>query len=136
MKNRLISFLAALFLLTPLSVCTAAVEWEVRQTLDIGEEPLDVALSSSGGHVFVLTQKREILIYSPDGALLDRIAVGQTVDGIETGPRDDILILKSKKDAKVQIVTLDFIQEVRVEGSPFKGPRDARVAIAVFSDFQ
>jgi hypothetical protein len=36
----------------------------------------------------------------------------------------------------VEIVTIDFIQNINVSGSPFKGPEDAAVVIAVFDDFE
>jgi hypothetical protein len=35
-----------------------------------------------------------------------------------------------------EILVLDFIQNIDVSDSPFKGPADAAVTIAVFSDFQ
>jgi protein-disulfide isomerase len=136
MKTRLISLIAMCLAASPLAVCTATVEWSVLQTLKTGEPPLALAVSPGGGRVFVLTEKREVLIYSPEGVLQERIAVGQNVDGIQAGPRDDVLFLVSRKDATIQLVTLDFIQEIPLQGSPYKGSRDARVSIAVFSDFQ
>lgn len=45
-------------------------------------------------------------------------------------------ILSSRTGSTVQLITLDFIQNINVTGSPFKGPADAPIAIAVFSDFQ
>ncbi len=45
-------------------------------------------------------------------------------------------ILKSAQDKKIQIVALDFIQQINVSGSPYKGVDDAPVVIAVFSDFE
>jgi len=62
--------------------------------------------------------------------------VGSQVDSIEVGPWEDVILLVSKKDKEVQILLLDFIKDIDLSNSPFKGPADAPVKIAVFSDFQ
>ena len=68
--------------------------------------------------------------------LKEKINVGSQVDQIKVGPREDLLLLTSKQNKTVQILTLDFITPVNVAGSPFKGPADAPVMIAVFNDFE
>jgi hypothetical protein len=62
--------------------------------------------------------------------------VGKSVEGIKVGPREDVLLLTSGKDKTVQLITLDFIQEINVSGSPFKGNADAPVAVTTFDDFE
>ena len=114
----------------------ATVEWNVLQTLKIEKKPLDAAMSKNGKWIYVLTDSGEILIYESNGRLRDRIAVGDTIDGIKAGPREDILLLTSRKDATVKIITLDFVHKINLEGSPFKGPAGAPVVIVNFSDFQ
>ena len=114
----------------------AAVEWDIQRTLNLMEPPLDVAVSLNGRWVFVLTQSGSVHIYTPDGRLEETIQVGPRVDQIRVGPREDLLLLTSKADKTVQMVTLDFIRPINVSGSPFKGPDDAPVVIAVFSDFE
>ncbi|UCG66935.1 MAG: hypothetical protein JSW12_08045 [Deltaproteobacteria bacterium] len=132
----------AVFLLTGLIVLGffgyghAEVEWTVQRILQMEKTPIDFAVSLNGRWVFVLTDQGEILIYASDGTLKDTISVGKFVDGIKAGPRDDILLLSSRRDKSVRIITLDFIQEINVSGSPFKGPAEAPVVLAVFSDFQ
>jgi len=137
MKRHLSLVLMVLILLfTGYAECLAAVEWNILQTLKIEKTPRDVAMSLDGKWIYVLTDDGEVLIYSPAGKLLDHISVGETVDGIKAGPREGILLLTSRKDATVQIITLDFIKTINVEDSPFKGPADAPVVMAVFNDFQ
>ena len=114
----------------------AAVEWEITKTLEIDGIPLDVALSPDGKNMFVLTDRGRILVYSTKNTPTDQIEVGNQIDQIKVGSQGKVLILSSKKDRTVQIVSLDFIQSINVEGSPFKGPADAPVVIAVFDDFQ
>ncbi|NIS70072.1 MAG: hypothetical protein GTO12_14360 [Proteobacteria bacterium] len=137
MKSRFAIFLVTLFvLLAWLASGPAAVEWNVTGTLNLKEKARDAAMSLNGKWIFVLTEKGEILIYSSDGKLKDTISVGKTVESIKAGPREDVLLLTSGEAKTVQIITLDFIQEINISGSPFKGNADAPVAIATFNDFE
>ena len=137
MKNRITTFLLSLsFIFAVFVHGHAEVEWNLHRTFKTQKAPLDVDVSINGRWVFVLTEQGEILIYSSNGRLKDTIHVGDTIDEIKAGPREDILFLSSRKDSTVQLITLDFIQNINVSGSPFKGPADAPIAIAVFSDFQ
>ena len=137
MKTRLVVFLLVpVILLTLCPHSFALVDWDVKKTLKIEKTPVDVAVSLNGRYVFVLTAQGSILIYSGDGSLEDEITVGNHVDGIKVGPEQDILLLTSRKNKTVEILVLDFVQNIDVSKSPFKGPADAVVAIAVFSDFQ
>jgi Family of unknown function (DUF6476) len=138
MKSRFAVFLVTLFLLITWlsSTSPATVEWDVAGTLNLKEKPRDAAMALNGKWIFVLTDKGEILIYSSDGKLEDTISVGEGVEGIKVGPREDILLLTSGKDKTVQIITLDFIQEINLSGSPFRGKVDAPVAIVTFNDFE
>ncbi|MBP1741880.1 MAG: oxidoreductase, partial [Deltaproteobacteria bacterium] len=89
-----------------------------------------------GKYIFVLTDKGKVLVYNPDGTLSDTIPVDKSVNSIKAGPREEILILVSSKMKTVQMAVLDFVQQINVTGSPFKGAADAPVTIALFTDFQ
>lgn len=137
MNNKIAALLlipAILLTLCPLG--KAEVEWDVKKTLNIEKTPLDVAVSVNGRWVFVLTDQGSVIIYSGDGELEDEITVGKHVDGIKVGPEEDILLLSSGKNKTVQILLLDFIQNIDISNSPFKGEVEAPVQIAVFGDFQ
>ena len=137
MKGRLAILLMTIsVLLTWFAHSPAEVELNVKSTLSIKEKPLDVAMSINGRWIFVLTNKGEVLVYSPDGTLRESLPVGNTVDAIQAGPREDILLLTSREDSTIEIITLDFIQDINLSDSPFKGPADAPVAVAVFTEFQ
>ena len=114
----------------------AVVEWNVYEILKTDAPPVDVAISKNGKWIFVLTAAGDILIHTPEGKLQETIGVGKHIDQIEVGPREDLLVLKSQKKQTVEILILDFIRDISTEGAPFKGPADAPVVIAVFSDFQ
>jgi hypothetical protein len=132
----------AVLVLIPMIVFTlfspihAAVEWGLLKTYNIEVTPLDMAISKYGRWVFVLTEQGEILIYSRDGALNDKIHVGNFIDGIKPGPSENILLLSSRKGKTVQLIAFNFIQDIHVGGAPFRGPSDAPVVVAVFADFQ
>jgi len=131
---------ACLLALTMVVVWTAKsfalVEWHRYEILKTDTSPLDIAVSPDGQRIFVLTTSGEILIYSPEGRLQDKIDAGKHIDQIEMGPSDDLLLLKSRKNKTIEIMVIDFIQTINTADSPFKGPADASVVIAVFSDFQ
>jgi len=136
MRFRILIFKAVVILLGWFAPGTASVEWDVTGTLNLEEKPRDAAMSLSGKWIYVLTHRGEILIYASSGKLEDTISVGEHVDSIRVGPKDDVLLLTSGKEKRVQIVTLDFIKEIDVSGSPFKGNADAPVVVATFDDFE
>jgi hypothetical protein len=137
MKSKFAIFLVTLVLLfTWLTLSPATVEWDVAGTLNLKQKPRDAAIALNGRWIYVLTYDGEILIYSSDGKLEDSISVGKSVEGIKVGPREDVLLLTSGQDKTVQLVLLDFIQEINISESPFKGNSDAPVAIATFNDFE
>ena len=112
------------------------LEWEVYQTLQLDASPIDVAITLDGRKIFILTDKGKILIYSTSKQPDATIDVGKHVDQIKLGPRGDTLILGSGKNKTVQVISIDFVQTINTSGSPFKGPAEAPVVIAVFDDFQ
>jgi ABC-type uncharacterized transport system permease subunit len=112
------------------------VEWNVYKSMQLDETPIDVALTADGRRIFVLTDQGQVLIYSSTDKMEAKIDVGKHVDQIKLGPRGETLILRSGKNKTVELVTLDFIQKISTTGSPFKGPENAPVVIAVFDDFQ
>lgn len=114
----------------------AEVEYNIQRTLKTAAPPIDIAVSANGQRIFVLTETGNILVYSPAGRLQDKIDVGRHIDQIEIGPKEDLLLIKSRKNRTIQILALDFIRKISTFKSPFKGPANAPVTIIVFSDFQ
>ena len=119
-----------------MSYAAGSVEWNVLKTMKLETAPIDVALSLDGKWIFVLTEQGQILIYSSKGPLKDKIDVGNHFDHIKVGPRGEHLLLNSNQNKSVQLIKLDFIQNINVSGSPFKGREDAIVVVAVFDDFE
>ncbi len=137
MYNRICSYV--LIILTSLCLTIPAVaktDWRVNQTVQLEQPPIDLQVSSSKKWIYVLTSDSKILIYDARGQLKDTITVEPDIDQIKAGSRDDMLFLLSRKNKTFQAITIDFVEEINTQGSPVKGPTDAPVTIAVFSDFQ
>ena len=114
----------------------ASVNWEIHKTIHLENTPLDVVSSANGKWIFILSENNTILIYSNNGYLKDEIPIKGDISQIQAGPREDILLLTSKKNRSVQVLKLEFIQEIDTSGASFLGNPDAPVVITVFTDYQ
>jgi DNA-binding beta-propeller fold protein YncE len=138
-RNRFVSVLVLLLSAIVMSLPAkihAAAELTPLKELDLKARPLDVATAPDGQKLFVLTPG-EILVYSvPEGAVTDRIPVAKDFDRIAFSPQGNTLILTSSTKNILKTVLLDFIYDIDITGLPVKGPKEAPVTIAVFSDYQ
>ena len=139
MISTFVKFSLAPVLLTVLTTASwvlAAVEITPQKTLKTDGVPVDVAVTQDGNLTFILTDSGSVLIYDQAGNLTDTIEIGPHIDQIEIGPRGERLVVTSRKNKTVEIITLDFIHEINTLGSPTKGPPEAPMVIVAFSDFQ
>jgi len=113
-----------------------ALEWHMARTMKLDTPPLDAAISLSGNRIFVLAANGDLLVYTPQGKLAGTIPVGDHVDRIRVGPREDLVLLLSKKNSTVQTLVIDFVQQISSQDAPYKGPANAPVVVTVFDDFQ
>ena len=135
--NLLKMLIVSLVLAISVSVGSATLEWEILRTLKLDSPPLDMAVAPDGKFVYILTDKGEIQIYDlGDGRLKDKIEIREPVDQIKVGPGGDQLFVTDRQNKTVKVIGLDFIKQITINGSPFKGPEDAPVVIADFSDFE
>jgi hypothetical protein len=78
-----------------------------------------------------------VLIYSDLGdSPVNRISVGDHFNQLAFAENLDLLVLSSNSSSKVEMLRIDLINAVSIEGSPYYGKADARVTIAVFDDYQ
>lgn len=112
------------------------VEISEEKIFTLAEKPLDVVVSRDGQHIFVLSEEGNLLIYTGEGVLSDRLEMGKSFEVLEETPGEGTLILTARNENLLKIVTLAFPAKINTKGSPFKGPEDAPVEIIVFSDFQ
>ncbi len=123
-------------IMCPLQAHSAQTEWQVLQTLQFEDEPLDMLVENRTRRVYVLNDAGEILVYGFNGKMRGKINVGPDVVQIKAGPSDGILFLLRKQGKTIQSISIDVTEEINISGSPLKGEKDAPVTIAVFSDFQ
>ncbi len=127
--------LLVLVLASPFHV-RAAVEVKIEKTLQTDSAPIDVIVSADGRTTFVLTDNGYVLVYDKRGELTESIEIGSHIDGIDLDPGGERLYATSRQNKTVEIIQLSFIKKINTNGSKFKGPADAPVTIAVFSEFQ
>jgi protein-disulfide isomerase len=135
-RAAVVSMMTLLLVFGSLMPGRAALEWRVDKTFRFKTPPIDMAISSKGNWIFTLIEGGIVEIYDAKGQLAGKIDVGDDIDQIGVGPREDFLVVKSRKNKTVQVLAIEFIQDIDITGSPFKGPADAPVTIIVFSDFQ
>ena len=119
-----------------LSPVHAEVEYNVLKTYKLEDQPVDMAFSANRNEIYVLNPKGELLIYAANGRLTEKINVGKGYDRLQLIQSSDVLCLSSRKDKKIQVIQLEFVQKIDTSGSPYKGSENAPVVIAVFSEFQ
>ena len=107
-----------------------------QQEMHLFSEAHDLTVSSDGRFTFVLTKNGMISIYAASGELVQSLKGGQGFDSIEYSAAGNRLLLSGSNEKEVKILTLAMLYELDYRGSPFKGPADAPVTIAVFNDFQ
>lgn len=114
----------------------AAIEWTVTKQLTVDAPLLDVTTSPDGKWMIGLAPG-EILVYSMnEGKVISRTAVDKAFDKLTYSAADQTVIVTSTKEKRLQFIQLDVVNQFSYAGSPFKGPENARVVMAVFSDYQ
>ena len=118
------------------SLAWAEVEMSVSKTMKLESKPIDMAVSADGKYTFILAEGGKVLIYDSNGTLKDTLTVSKTVFSISSSPNGDFLLLADSTANTLQIVKLDYVVDIDISNLPFKGPENAPVLIAVFSDYQ
>ncbi len=137
MRLKLLLILIMLFSMTiPASGGMADVDGQIVSKLTLAETPLDMRLSKDGNWLYLLTASGNLLIYSSQGNYNGKINVGRGFDQIEAGPTQAQVYMLSRKSKSIQVVEVSYTFDIDISASPFKGPADAPVVIAEFTDFQ
>ena len=114
----------------------ATLEWTLIKQIDLDKSPLDIAATFDGRLLFDLI-RGEVLIYSTkENKWTNRIPVEVEFDRLTHTIKDNTLVLSCTTAKTVKIIQLETIQKIDISGLPFKGPENAPVTIAVFSDYQ
>jgi predicted DsbA family dithiol-disulfide isomerase len=115
---------------------SSKIDWEVEGSWKLPATPLDIVYSLDQKHVFVLTDQHQVLIYDNTGKLEGTIPVAAGVKAIDIAPRGENLYLINADNNTFTSVAVDFIININIKGSPYRGKKDAPVTIVEFSDFE
>ena len=118
------------------STASAELEWTFRKQVPLTSAPLDNAVSADG-QLFFMLSAGEIAVYSlTQNKTINTIPIDGDYDRISVSPKGNSLIVTSSAGKSMKIIDLEFIFQIDKSGLPLKGPADAPVTIAVFSDYQ
>jgi len=114
----------------------AEVDWTTKKQLSLGAQPLDIASSADGELIFILVPG-EILVYSiSEDKVTNRIPVDKAFDRLTHAAKANALIVTSSSAKTLKIIQVEIIHDIALSGLPVRGPADAPITIAVFSDYQ
>jgi protein-disulfide isomerase len=115
---------------------SAEVVWTISGQLDLKTPPLDICASADGKWLYILSAG-EVAVYSfADGTIVNRIAIDKAFDRMIYVKEKNALVVTGRSGNTVQIIQLDVVYQFALSGLPYKGPKNAPVTIAVFSDYQ
>ncbi len=129
-----IFFIALLFCFS--TIAQAEVEKGASKTFKLDAKPIDMTVSADGKYTFILAEGGKVLIFDSGGVLKDTLKVSDSVVKIGTSPSGDFLLLADSTANTLEVLKISFIVDIDVSGLPFKGPANAPVVVAVFSDYQ
>lgn len=118
-----------------------AVDLEISRTFKTAGEPLDIAATLDGRWTFVLAKGGKLHVFAENGSLLGTADVDPAMDriaasGLEAANIPEKIHLSGSKSKTIQTVSLSLALTIDTKGSPFLGPENAPVTLAVFSDFE
>ena len=114
----------------------AEIDWEKGDAYQVQSSPVDVAVSADGKYTFILAKDNKVYVYADDGTLQGSVPVDKSTTSIDVSPQGDKLYTVSANAKHVQQINVDFVMQIDISGSPFKGKANAPVAIVEFSDFE
>ena len=112
------------------------VEWQVMQNWPTESKTLDMVHSLDGKYVYILNDNALVQIYNKQGLLKGSIPVAKGVSAIDIAPQGETLYLIDNDKNTFSSISVSFVVDVDISGSPFKGPVDAPVVMSIFTDFQ
>ena len=136
MNKKIWLMLISFFILVSTVPGWAEVRWQMQNSLKLEYTPVDTQMSLDGEWLYILDDQQHLLVYATNGSLKDTLDLGHDYDHITVTPKEDLLFLTSRATKTVQIIRLDYIKDINIDGSPFKGPENAPVTLVEFTDFQ
>ena len=125
-----------LVLLLSSSLAVAEVEKGASRSIKLDAKPIDMTTTADGKYTFVLAEGGKVLIIDSSGTVKDTLKVSDSAISIGTSPDGSYLLLADSKSNTLEVLQISFVVDVDISGLPYKGPADAPVVIAMFSDYQ
>ena len=133
-RNICIFLVALIFCFSTLVM--AEVEMSQSKTFKLNAKPIDIATSADGKYTFILAEGGKVFILDSSGTLTDTLTVKESVVSIGTSPSGDFLLLADSNAKTLEVARISFVVDIDIAGLAFKGPANASVVVAVFSDYQ
>ena len=125
---------SALLLTTGATSGSAEVEQRLARSIRLPAAAVDVATTADGQRTYVLLADGTVQIYDDAGASLGQLTLGSKARAIAPSPDGSVLYVTVGDE--LQVVAVEMVYQLEVADSPFRGPADAPVTVAVFNDFQ
>jgi protein-disulfide isomerase len=115
---------------------SADVVWTISGQLDLKTPPLDISASADGKWLYILSAG-EVAVYSfANGTIVNRIPIDKAFGRMVYVKEKNALVVTSHAGNTVQIIQLEIVNQFALSGLPYKGSKNAPVAVVVFSDYQ
>jgi len=112
------------------------IDWTPVGQIKLESPPLDVDSTADGELVFVLMPGKVVVYNESANHQLNQIPVDQGYNRLTYSTETETLILTSSITNDLKVIHIDQVYKISVEGSPFLGPENAPVTIAVFDDYE
>jgi len=133
-RNTFILLAALIFCFSAMGM--AEVVTGDSKTFKLDAKPIDMTTTADGKYTFVLAEGGKVFVLDRSGTVKDTLSVKESVVSIGASPSGDFLLLVDSKSNSLEIISISFVVDIDIAGLPFKGPENASVVVAVFSDYQ
>jgi hypothetical protein len=132
-----IGFLLAVLILCSSGLVKAEIEKGDSRSIKLDAKPIDMTITADGKYTFVLAEGGRVLSYdNSTGELKGALKVSESSTSIATSSGGEFLLLADSENNTLEMLGISFVVDIDIAGLPFKGPADAPVVVAVFSDYQ
>ncbi len=112
------------------------VIWNLQDQWNFDGKIKSMVHGLDGKNVYLLNDKNEVVVLTTHGIELGRVPVNKGVTAIDISPKGETLYLIDNNTGTFTSLDIDFVVDIEVTGSPFKGPEDAPVTMTIFTDFE